>query len=108
MMVLERVVEGLIRQRVEIDEMQCGFITGRGTSDAIFIIRQLQKHLAANKPLAFIDLEKAFIHVPRDVIWWAMCKLGIDEWLVRLVQSMYKDVRSRVRVGDGYSEEFGV
>ena len=37
-----------------------------------------------------------------------MHKLGIDEWLVRLVQSMYKDVRSRVRVGDGYSEEFGV
>ena len=36
-----------------------------------------------------------------------MRKLGIDEWLVRLVQSMYKDVRSRVRVGDGYSEEFG-
>ena len=37
-----------------------------------------------------------------------MHKLGIDEWLVRLVQTMYKDVRSRVRVGDGYSEEFGV
>ena len=36
-----------------------------------------------------------------------MRKLGIDEWLVRLVQSMYKDVRSRVRVGNGYSEEFG-
>ena len=111
MNVLERVVEGLIRQRVEIDEMQCGFMSGRGTTDAIFIVRQLQeKHLAANKPLymAFIDLEKAFDRVPRDVIWWAMRKLGIDEWLVRLVQSMYKDVRSRVRVGDGYSEEFGV
>ena len=27
---------------------------------------------------------------------------------MRLVQSMYKDVRSRVRVGSGYSEEFGV
>ena len=37
-----------------------------------------------------------------------MCKLGIDEWLVRFVQSMYTDVRSRVRVGNGYSEEFGV
>ena len=37
-----------------------------------------------------------------------MGKIGIDEWLVRLVQSMYKDVRSRVRVGDGYSKEFGV
>ena len=66
--------------------------------------------LTAIKPLymAFLDLEKAFDRVPRDVIWWAMRKLGIDEWLVRLVQSMYKDVRSRVRVGDGYSEEFGV
>ena len=37
-----------------------------------------------------------------------MGELGIDKWLVRLVQSMYKDVRSRVRVGDRYSEEFGV
>ena len=27
---------------------------------------------------------------------------------MRLVQSMYTDVRSRVRVGNGYSEEFGV
>ena len=110
MKVLELVVEGLIRQRVKIDEMQCGFMSGRGTTDAIFIVRQLQKHLAANKPLymAFVNLEKAFDRVPRDVIWWAMRKLGIDEWLVRLVQSMYKDVRSTVRVGDGYSEEFGV
>ena len=111
MKVLERVVEGLIRQRVETDEMQCGFMSGRGTTDAIFIVPQLQeKHLAANKPLymAFIDLEKAFDRVPQDVIWWAMRKQGIDEWLVRLVQSMYKDVRSRVREVDGYSEEFGV
>ena len=71
MKVLEHVVEGLIRQRVEIDEMQCGFMSGRGTTDAIFILRQLQeKHLAANKPLymAFVDLEKAFDRVPWDVI----------------------------------------
>ena len=110
MKVLERVVEGLIRQRVEINEMQCGFMSGRGTTDVIFVVRQLQeKDLAANTPLymAFIDMEKAFDRVSQDVIWWAMRKLGIDEWLVRLVQSMYKDVRSRVRVGDGYSEEFG-
>ena len=72
MKVLERVVESLIRQRVEIDEMQCGFMSGHGTTDAIFIVRQLQeKHLTANKPLcmAFVDLEKAFDRVPRDVIW---------------------------------------
>ena len=91
--------------------MQFGFMPGRGTTDAIFIIRQLQeKHLAANQPLymAFVDLEKAFDRVPRRVIWWAMRKLGVEEWLIRTVQSMYEDARSRVRVGDDYSDEFEV
>ena len=63
---------------------------------------------AANKPdyMAFVDLEKEFDRVPREVIWWAIRKLGIDDWLVRLIQSIYNGVRSRIRVGGGYSEEF--
>ena len=61
MKMLEHVEEGLIRQRVEIDEMQCGSMLGCGTNDAIFIVRQLQeKHLIAHKPLymAFVYLQK--------------------------------------------------
>ena len=82
MKVLERVVEGFIRQRVVINDMQCGFMQGRGTTDAIFILRQLQeKHLVAGKTLylAFIDLEKTFDRVPWEVTWWSMRKLKIDE-----------------------------
>ena len=63
MKVLERIVDSLIRQVVSIDNSQFGFVPGRGTTDAIFVIRQLQgKYLAANRRLymAFIDLEKAF------------------------------------------------
>ena len=75
MKVLERIVNCLIRQVVSIiDDSQFGFVQGRGTNDAIFVIRQLQeKYLAANKRLymAFVDLEKAFDQVPRKVIWWA-------------------------------------
>ena len=42
MKMLEHVEEGLIRQRVEIDELQCGFILGcGGTTDAILIVRGL-------------------------------------------------------------------
>ena len=74
MKMLEHVEEGFIRQRVEIDEMQCGFMLGCSTTDAIFIVRQLQeKHLIANKPLyvAFIYLEKkAFDCVHQDFIWF--------------------------------------
>ena len=30
------------------------------------------------------------------------------EWIVRLVQGMHSNARSRVHVGEGYSEEFEV
>ena len=96
---MERVIEKIIRERISIDDMQFGFMPGRGTTDAIFILRQLQeKHLAKNKKLyfAFVDLEKAFDRVPRKVIWWAMRKLDIEEWIVRFVQAMYNNSRSRV------------
>ena len=36
-----------------------------------------------------VDLEKAFDRVPREVISWAMRKLGVEEWLVSAVMSMY-------------------
>ena len=74
---IERVIEKIIRERISMDDMQFGFMPGRGTTDAIFILRQLQeKHLAKTKKLyfAFVDLEKAFDRVPRKVIWWAMQK----------------------------------
>ena len=111
MKVLERIVDGFIRQLVSIDDSQFGFLPGRGTTDAIFVVRLLQeKYLDANKRLymAFIDLEKAFDRVPRKVIWWALRKFGVEEWTVRLVQVIYTNWRSHVRVGEGYSEEFEV
>jgi len=37
----------------------------------------------------FVDFAKAFDRVPREVIRWAMCKLGVEEWLVSAVMSMY-------------------
>ena len=111
MKLLERVLDSSIRSMVDIDEMQFGFVPGRGTTDAIFIARQLQeKYIAAKKPLyfAFVDLEKAFDRVPREVLWWAMRSLGVEEWAVRAVQNMYSNARSRVRVNGQYSDEFNV
>ena len=52
MKVLGRIVDGLIRQLVSINESQFSFVPGRDTTDAIFVVRQLQeKYLAANKRL---------------------------------------------------------
>ena len=57
---------------------------------------------------AFVDLEKAFDRVPRDVLWWAMRKVGVEEWIVRIVKAMYIISKSKVCVNGMYSDEFGV
>ena len=97
---------------VNIDDMQfSGFVPGRGTTDAVSIFSQLQeKYFAANKPLyiAFVNLEKAFDRVPRKVIWWALRSVGVEEWAIKIIQGMYANARSGVRVNGQCSEEFGV
>ena len=67
MKILERIVHDLIRQVVSIDDSKFGFVP-RSTTDAIFVVRQLQEKylVAVNKRLymAFEDLKKAFDCVP--------------------------------------------
>src|SRR5664279_4610934 len=93
MKILERVIDCRVRRIVKVDDMQFGFMAGKGTTDAIFVVRQLQeKYLSRKKDLwmAFVDLEKAFDRVPREVVWWALRKLGVDEWIVAVIKSMYE------------------
>ena len=111
MKVLERIIETLIRKTVDIDAMQFGFCPGRGTTDAIFILRQVQeKLLAKGKTIyfAFVDLEKAFDRVPRKVLWWALRTVGVEEWIVRVVIAMYENASSKVRINDAYSNSVKV
>ena len=92
----------MIRELISIDEMQFAFVPGRGTTDAIFIIRQLQEKFLSIRNLdgknltlyfAFVDLEKAFGRVLRKVLWWVMRSLGVDEWIVCLMQAMYLNAK---------------
>jgi len=55
----------------------------------------------------FVDLEKAFDRVPREVKRWAMHKLGVEEWLVSAVMSMYTGAKSVVRTVYGNSRPNG-
>ena len=90
-----------IRKMADIDEMQFGFVFDKGTTDAIFIVRQLQeKYIATNIPLyfTFVDLAKAFDRAPRKVLWWALSSLGAEERTVRVIQGMYPSAQSRVQV----------
>jgi len=81
MKVVERIFEHKIRQQIDIDDTQFGFMKDKGTSDIIFIVRQMQeKFIAIGKKLYFdfLDLEKAFDRIHRKVVRWAMRNLGVE------------------------------
>ena len=80
---MERVIEKIIRERISIDDMQFGFMPGRGTTDAIKGVRSSTKKS----------------HLVGHAKTWHR---------VRFVQAMYNNTRSRVRVNNTYSDEFGV
>jgi len=83
--VAERIFEHRIRQQIDIDDMKFGFVKGKGNTDAIFIVRQMREKFTAEGKkfyFGFVDLEKAFDRVTREVIRCEMYNLGVEECLV--------------------------
>ena len=81
----EKVFDGRLREVVDVDKMQYGFMPRRGTVDTVFVLRKLgEKFRAKNMKLFFIfvDLEKDFDRVPREVICFALRWKGVAEYLV--------------------------
>ena len=89
----EKILDGRLREVVDIDQMQDGFMPGRGTVDAGFVLRRLTEKFKAKNKLffTFFDLEKAFDRVPREVI--RLRRKGAPEYLVDRVMSLYKSCK---------------
>ena len=107
----ERVLDIRVRECTDIHESQFGFMPGRNTTDAIFILKQtIEKYREEQKDLCvtFIDLEKAYDRVPREEIWRTMRERLVPEKYVKLVQDMYTGCRTKVRTVAGESSKFNV
>ena len=55
---------------------------------------------------AFVDFTKAFDYVVRDIVWYKLIKLGIGGKILNIIMSMYKHVKSKVKLHNVVSEGF--
>ena len=109
--IIESILKKRLRKCSKIYQMQLGLMPGRGTVDAIFILKQVQeKTLEGNRSQywAFIDLEKAFDRVPSELIYWSLRKKEVPEEFISMVKAMYEDATTVVKCEDGLSESFEV
>ena len=107
--VLERRVRPIVEPQIQ--EEQCGFRPGRGTTDQLYTLAGiLEKAWEYAYPIymCFVDLEKAYDRVPREVLWEVLREYGVRGSLLRAIQSLYAQSESCVRVLGSKSESFPV
>jgi hypothetical protein len=77
--------------------------------EVIFLIRQLmERHREQKKDLhmIFIDLEKVYDKILRNIMWWTLERKLVPTKYVTLIKDMYTNVVTCVRAYDGKSNIF--
>ena len=57
--------------------------------------------------VVFVELEKAFDRVPREVIWWSLRRKGVLEGETKAIMEMYTNIKTHMKVEYTRSEPFG-
>ena len=107
----ERVIEHRLRRMTSVTKNQFGFMPGRSTMEAIFLMRQLMERYREQKKdlhMVFIDMEKAYDKIPRNVMWWALEKQKVPTKYVNLIKDMYNNAVTSVRTCDGETDAFPI
>ena len=93
-------IERRLRRDVAISENQFGFMPGRSTIEAIYLLRRLMGLYRDGKVdlhMVFIDLEKEYDRVPREVLWSCLEKKWVSSMYIRVIKDMYEEGRTSVR-----------
>ena len=94
-----------------LTEEQCGFRSSRGTTDAVFVVRQImekarERHLKLH--WNFVDFKAAFDTIWRDALWKCLNAIGVDKAMVGLIQSMYEQTECSITVNGNITNWFKV
>jgi hypothetical protein len=72
-----------------------GFMPRRSTLEAILLIRQVMERYKEQKKdlhMVFINLEKAYDKISRNLMWWTLDKHKVPTKYVTLIKDMYDKV----------------
>ena len=112
-----KVMLKIIMKRIErnlkagINVVQADFRQGRGTRDHIFNLRMIiQKCREFNQPLftCFVNYTKAFDSVEHQQLWTGMGEMGFPKRIVSMIEALYSEQQSAVRIGSGTTYWFSV
>jgi len=103
------VIERGFRNDISILENKFGFVPVRSTIDAIYLLRRLMglyKDKKVDPRMVFIDLEKAYDRVPREVLWICLENKGVSPEYIRVIKDIYEGGRTNVRTPGGVTNDF--
>ena len=93
-------IEWRLRKDTQVTENKFGFMPGRMTVEEIYLLRQVMKRYHMDQQdlhLIFIDSEKAYDRVPREILWKALEKKRVRIAYIRAIQDMYEGVSTSVQ-----------
>ena len=106
--IIDRIREGI---KDKLRNEQAAFRKGRGTSEQVFILRNILEQCAewqAPLYINFIDFKKAFDSVVRDKLWNILGHYGIPKIFINIIRKMYEGSTSCVVEGGKTTEWFEV
>ena len=87
-----------------LSDEQCGFRPERSTVDMLSVVRRLQELARRRKIppyMCFVDLQKAYESVDRELLWKVLARAGVPEEMIAVILQFHDGMQAQVRMDDG-------